>query len=119
MTLLLYEVRENILGYSGDTPLEDFSHWQNVGVLIHEATFLDRTNKSVTDTRVNPHSYLNEVLAAAAKAKISQLVLGHFSLWYSSEEIESAVAQGIVANNIQFPVHVVLPGEMKRDILSK
>ena len=35
------EVRENLFGYSGDTPVEDGAKWDNTRILIHEATFLD------------------------------------------------------------------------------
>src|SRR5919112_4612723 len=37
---LRYEVRDNIIGYSGDTPVENFHIWNNTKILIHEATFL-------------------------------------------------------------------------------
>jgi ribonuclease Z len=37
---LSHELRENLLAYSGDTPVEDGAKWDGTRILIHEATFL-------------------------------------------------------------------------------
>jgi ribonuclease Z len=52
------EVRENILGYSGDTPVEDGAKWDNTKILIHEATFLDSGEPVKTRDYGNKHSTL-------------------------------------------------------------
>ncbi len=50
------ELVENILGYSGDSPIEDYSRWDNTKILIHEATFLKK--EAGLDESFHKHSLL-------------------------------------------------------------
>jgi ribonuclease Z len=113
------EVRDKIMGYSGDTPVENFSIWNNTGTLIHEATFLNKAEISDNDTRRNKHSVLEDVLMAAASANIGKLVIGHISSRYKQEEIDECILKNCNRYNIRFPVFRLMPGEFAHDILSK
>lgn len=112
-------ITENILGYSGDTPVEDFTRWNNTKVLIHEATFLHENEIDVNDTRYNRHSTLEQLMKAAASIKVGCLILGHFSSRYKPEEIDEAIHLYGKQNNIRFPVYRLLPGVFYPDILAK
>src|SRR6185295_15581537 len=57
---LSMEVRTNLLAYSGDTPVEDGSKWDNTNILIHEATFLDNGEPVKDRGYGNQHSTLEE-----------------------------------------------------------
>jgi len=115
---LTYEVRENILGYSGDTPVENFETWNNTDVLIHEATFLNRAEIADNDTRRNKHSVLEDVISAAADINIKVLILGHISSRYTPDEIDNCIRKCCKSNKITFPVYRLLPGEAVYDITS-
>ncbi|MEM7011724.1 MAG: MBL fold metallo-hydrolase [Verrucomicrobiota bacterium] len=103
-----------LVGFSGDTPGGDYEHWREVDVLIHEATFLSATDD---DYEKPVHSALGDVLKMAADVKPKRLILAHFSTRYDQDEVMSAVAKGIEAAAIKFPVHVVGPGELVFDVL--
>lgn len=111
---VMEEVREPVIGYSGDTPVEDLQRWQGVQTLIHEATFLE---KQAMDDRPNKHSTLPEVLEMVAGMHIGRLILGHFSRRYDHADILHAVMEQCRRYAIRCPVYVVLPGELHRDIL--
>jgi ribonuclease Z len=130
------EVREPLLGYSGDTPVEDGAKWNGTRVLIHEATFLGhgegvkardygRTEHSEgpgregarNDAPTKSHSTLDEVMEMVASIRVGQLILGHFSSRYSPAEIDSAIRDRCDKYAINFPVYRVLPGETVFDIL--
>ena len=83
------EIREVLLGYSGDTPVEDYGRWDQTKVLIHESTFLD--NSVGLNTHANKHSTLEEVMKMVSSIKIEKLILSHFSSRYSKEEIDSSI----------------------------
>lgn len=112
------ELRENILTYSGDTPIENDGRWQDSQVLIHEATFLDHTDLDAGDVRYIKHSTLAEVMEMAAKTNIGQLVLGHFSIRYSPEQIKEEVDRLTQLYQIDIPIKLVLPGQFVKDILA-
>jgi len=109
------EINTNILGYSGDTPVEDLSRWENTNVLIHEATFLGNEEKP----KGNKHSRLEEVIEMISKSHIEKVVLGHFSSRYSTVEIEKAVKDLCEKYAINIPVYCVVPGAIHRNILSE
>jgi ribonuclease Z len=130
------EVREPLLGYSGDTPVEDGAKWDGTRILIHEATFLGhgegvrirdygRIERSEGPERggrgeaARPmfHSTLDEVMEMVASIRVGSLILGHFSSRYSPEEIDSAIRDRCDKYAINFPVYRVLPGETVFDIL--
>jgi ribonuclease Z len=131
------EIRTPILGYSGDTPVEDGAKWDNTEILIHEATFLgngedikardygitepgakvttEKGRGKAGPTKV--HSTLDEVLEMVGSIRIGKLILGHFSSRYSREEIDAAIIAGCEKYSIKIPVYRVLPGETVVDIL--
>jgi ribonuclease Z len=98
------ETREKVLGYSGDTPVENiaagpgiynggFAQWDGTQTLIHEATLLKASDVADFETRGNKHSTLEQVMEAASKIDLEKLVLGHFSSRYSAKEIDAAIAK--------------------------
>lgn len=112
------EVVDTLLTYSGDTPVDDMSKWDNSSILIHEATFLDKEEKLKHNTRGNLHSNLEEVMERIRDMNIETLILGHFSSRYSSEQIDNKIRQMIRTFDIKIPVYRLLPGHVHRDILA-
>ena len=112
-----FEIRTNIISYSGDTPVEDINRWNDTNILIHEATFLTGKEVDAPVPHGNKHSTLEQVIAMVAASNIKQLILGHFSSRYPSSEIEAAVKKLCDKYAVNIPVYCVLPGETKRDIL--
>lgn len=116
---LSMEVRSNLLAYSGDTPVEDGSKWDNTNILIHEATFLGSGEPVKTRTYGNQHSTLEEVMEMVSTIRIEHLILGHFSSRYSPEEIDRAIRDQCEKYSINIPVHRLLPGETVHDLLNQ
>ncbi|MEM6316316.1 MAG: MBL fold metallo-hydrolase [Bacteroidota bacterium] len=113
-----HEVVENILSYSGDTPVVYDGRFENTHTLIHEATFL-RIDETVIDKdRANKHSTLEGVLRMVKETKVQRLVLGHFSCRYSIEEIDAEIRCLVKSLGITIPVYRVPPGVCVRDIIS-
>jgi len=113
------EVRENLLGYSGDTPVEDGAKWDNTKILIHEATFLDNGEPVKTRDYGNKHSTLEEVMEMVSSIHIEQLILGHFSSRYSPEDIDRAIRDQCEKYAINIPVRRLLPGVAEHDLLNQ
>ncbi len=109
---------EPLLAYSGDTIVRSADTWRGYKILIHEATYLDHEDAGDQSGRRNQHSVLPDVLEMARQAGPQILVLTHFSPRYNVEEVLEAVRQGCRSLNLVFPVHVVPPGEIVRDVLS-
>ncbi len=106
------EIRENILTYSADTPIENDGRWNDSKILIHEATFLKREDMGDKGNRWNKHSTLKEVMQMIANSKgIEKLILSHFSSRYDKEEIQNAVDKEIALHQINIPVELIFPGE--------
>lgn len=112
------EIRKNIISFSGDTPVDDYSTWDSSEILIHEATFLKDEGDAKIEARNNKHSKLNEVLEMVSEITVGTLILSHFSSRYSREEIDLATQEGLRKYGIKIPVHLVYPGELKRDVLN-
>ena len=110
------EVQTNLLSYSGDTPVEDLTRWENSKILIHEATFL-RDDDTITRPN-HKHSYLEEVMEMVSGSNIEQLILGHFSSRYDDEQIDQRILQLCNKYAINIPVFRVLPGQVGRHILT-
>jgi ribonuclease Z len=110
------EVQTNLISYSGDTPVEDLTRWENSKILIHEATFLrgDETINRPDHT----HSYLEEVMEMVSGSNIEQLILGHFSSRYSDEQIDHRILELCNKYAINIPVFRVLPGQVGTNILN-
>ncbi len=105
------EVRQKVIGYSGDTPGLEAECWEGVGVLIHEATFLDSQEAR------SAHAHLGQVIHGASIVNPDRLVLTHFSSRYKRQEIVAAIRQRAKQERIRFPIHAIFPGEVSRDIL--
>ncbi|HEY4111627.1 RNAse Z [Puia sp.] len=114
---LSMELRDNLLAYSDDTPVEDGAKWDHTRVLIHEATFLGNGEDIKPRAYGNKHSTLEEVMEMVSSLHLGQLILGHFSSRYSPEEIDKAIRLLCEKYAIGFPVYRVLPGETVFDIL--
>ena len=111
-------VTENILGYSGDTPAENFDQWNGCRVLIHETTFIYKHELADEAGRYNLHSTLDEVIALASQLTLGALILGHFSSRYKPHEIDEAIKRFCIENKTGFPVYRLLPGVYYQDILA-
>lgn len=107
------EQTEPLLGYSGDSPTLEPSHWPGVRTLLHECTFLE------PQTARRGHSDLPQVIAAAAEMDLDALVLFHFSVRYSQEEIRDAIRRHAEQAALPFPVFALWPGELVRDVLKQ
>ena len=109
---MTYLQKENILYYSGDTPVYDYSMWAGAKILIHESTFMTKEDLVIKlgGKQRNRHSALEEVMEMAAQLQPEVLILGHFSSRYSAEEIGAAVAEQKALHQLEMAVHAVLPG---------
>ncbi len=112
------QVESNIISFSGDTPVDDYSKWDGSKILIHESTFLKNEGDSQIESRGNKHSRIDEVLKMVKDINIETLILNHFSSRYSKMEIDHAVRKLLAEYKIQIPVFLVYPGELHRDILN-
>lgn len=108
-------VTEKVLGYSGDTPVENPDVWKDVQGLIHESTFL---HKGDVEPKGNRHSSVEEVFNMAKELDLEFLVLSHFSSRYKKPEIFEEVVSHIKSLEISCPLYLIPPGEIVRDVLS-
>jgi ribonuclease Z len=111
------EINKSVLLYSGDTPVYDYSKYDDCGILIHEATFLKRQEVEKGNHK-NKHSSLEEVLEMIANIKVDKLILGHFSSRYDMHQIDEEIEKLIKYYNIKIPIYRIPIGEMEKDILS-
>ncbi|MCH2042536.1 MAG: MBL fold metallo-hydrolase [Saprospiraceae bacterium] len=109
------QIIQPLLGYSGDTPVEGAERWEHIPVLIHEATFLKRSD---VHAKGNLHSSLDELMPMLSNLALEKLILGHFSSRYDQQMIDQAIRKECKTYNIDFPVYRVLPGQCVRDILN-
>jgi len=107
---------DTILGYSGDSPVDDFEKWNNCKTLIHEATFINDDIK--LKEKANAHSTLKEVMQMVSELNIERLILCHFSSRYNKKEIDHAILKYCKSYHIKVPVFRILPGEINRDLLA-
>lgn len=112
------ELKETILGYSGDSPVENYERWDKTKILIHEATFLDDSIENKNHNR-NIHSKLPDVLEMVANIKVEKLILTHFSSRYSNEVIDETIKKLCKHFNIKIPVFRILPGKIHKNILAE
>lgn len=114
-----HDTKETILlSYSGDTPCENFEHWEHSNILIHEATFLGGAEDDHIQTHGNRHSKLGDVMKSVAESNIKCLILGHFSSRYSEEEIDKKINEYRALYNLSIPIFRVMPGQIVRNILN-
>ncbi len=113
------EISNCIIGYSGDTPVEDLTRWDNCELLIHEATFLGDGADPDLELHGNNHSMLDQVMEMVSRLNIQKLVLGHFSSRYPAEQITRTIRELCEKHPVKAQVYAVLPGETVADILRR
>ena len=111
-------VKEHVIGYSGDTPVDDYSKWDNSNILIHEATFIEGDKAGTAQPHGNKHSTLEEVVKMASEISIQELILSHFSSRYSTQFIDQSIRNLCKEYRIKIPVRRLLPGCIHKNILS-
>lgn len=116
---LTEDVRQILISYSGDMPVEHDGRWNGSEVLIHEATFLHKHETDNANPQANRHSSLEEVMQMVSQAQVGKLVLGHFSSRYSAEEITTAINTFALKFEVKVPIYAVLPSICVKDILAK
>jgi ribonuclease Z len=112
-----YEVHTSLMGYSGDTPVEDLTRWEDTPLLIHEATFLGGNDQTRIRMHGNKHSCLDEVIEMVSGLNVEQLVLGHFSSRYTAEEIDRMILDLCEKYALKTKVYRLLPGQIVHDVL--
>jgi len=112
-------VKNNIISFSGDTPVDDYSKWDNSEILIHESTFITGDADGPVSKHEGKHSTLEEVLQMVSEINVGKLILNHFSARYSKEHIDSSIRKLAKELKIEIPIYVVYPGEIARDILNQ
>jgi ribonuclease Z len=111
------EIRNTLISYSGDTPVDEYAKWDHSEILIHEATFLHKEEDISKEAHGNKHSTLQEVMQMVSAINIGKLVLGHFSSRYSAQQIREAIQHYYQLYQLQIPVYGVLPGQTVMNIL--
>lgn len=114
---LLEEITAPLITYSGDTPVDDYARFDNSNILIHEATFIDSQGDRLQVNARNKHSSLEEVLEMVANIKVEKLILGHFSLRYSQELIDSEIVRLCKHYGIKIPVYRMKTGKIQKNVL--
>ncbi|MFK8103461.1 MAG: MBL fold metallo-hydrolase, partial [Saprospiraceae bacterium] len=109
------EIATTILGFSGDTPVEDYERWDQTKVLIHEATFLEAVKDSKRNR--NKHSTLEEVFEMVANINLEVLILSHFSSRYSAAEIDAKICSLSKKYQLKIPIYRILPGISSVNVL--
>jgi len=112
-------VRTTLLTYSADTPIENAKYWKNPEVLIHEATFLNHQDLTSRKQEARHAAVPDVIKMAGEMPNLKSLILGHFSCRYNHEQIRESIQAEAKHQNIQIPIHAVLPGNFERDILSQ
>lgn len=115
---LTYLEERGVLAYAGDTGITAPEPWRGCATLIHEATFLRPEDMDRSPERTQQHSALPDVMAMAREAQPEALVLHHFSSRYAKAEILAEVDRHIREMHINFPVHIIPPGELVVDVLN-
>lgn len=110
-------VKNNIISFSGDTPVDDYSKWDNSEILCHESTFLTDVALDAMAARPNRHSRIDEVFKMVSEINIGKLILHHFSTRYSIEQIDAAAKQMCKTYGIKIPVHIIYPGQVHYNVL--
>lgn len=115
----LVEVKNTLLSYSGDTPVENDGRWNGSEILIHEATFLGGEEDSKIQTHGNRHSTLEDVMKMVSESDVKNLVLGHFSSRYKAEEIDERIKVLCKKYALKIPVRRIHPGKVLFNILQQ
>ena len=82
-----------VLAHSGDAMPVDVTLVQNADVLVHDATFLEPS-----DRRENIHASAREVFALARAARVRTLILNHLSIRYDRETAIATLRDQLVAS---------------------
>ncbi|OQU84631.1 hypothetical protein SORBI_3004G090900 [Sorghum bicolor] len=83
------------IAFSGDTMSDFILDPDNADVLkakilVVESTFID-DSKSIEDARERGHIHLSEIVSLSDKLKNKAILLNHFSLRYTAEDIDAAI----------------------------
>lgn len=107
------EISEPLLAYSADSPVETDGRWNNIPILIHECTFLNRDGNIQNVTKANLHSALPELAKMLSTSNNQHIILSHFSTRYNHQQIDEAVA----FYKQQYPqlsnVRILYPGQIQ------
>ncbi|NQY06035.1 MAG: RNAse Z [Flavobacteriaceae bacterium] len=113
---LTEEIKTNILSFSGDTPVTDYERFNGSKILIHESTFLTRSETNQKQGK-NLHSSLEEVMEMVSNIEVEQLILGHFSSRYDQGEVDQTIKKMKQHYGIKIPVHRIPIGKAVFNIL--
>jgi ribonuclease Z len=91
-----------LLAYTGDAMPCDPAHVQGATVLLHDATFLEATDRDVPT-----HATVGEALDVAMQAACTTCCLYHVSTRYRRREIEASIRAAVAARQCAFPVHLL------------
>jgi len=85
--------------YCSDTQYEEsiIPLIENADVLYHESTFLEAEAEKAAKTM---HSTAKEAATVAVQAKVTHLILGHYSTRYSDIQLFKAEAEAIFPNTL-------------------
>jgi ribonuclease Z len=98
---------KKVMSYGGDGLAVDPGLIEGSSLLIHEATFLDDGERGK-----EIHATVSEVLATAKEARVSELLLMHFSTRYRASDIFKALRAAVQSSGLDIPVHVLLSGRI-------
>lgn len=110
-------IKRNVISFSGDTPVDDYSKWDNSEILMHECTFIPDKNGAVVSSHSDKHSNLDEVLRMVSEINVGILILHHFSTRYDHDYIIKSIKERATKYNIDIPIYTVLPGQINHNIL--
>jgi len=96
-----YEKR--VLSYGGDGLAVDPALIEGSSLLIHEATFLDDGERG---------KEIHATVSEAKEARVSELLLMHFSTRYRASDIFKALRAAVQSAALDIPVHLLLSGRI-------
>ncbi|MHC5038558.1 MAG: MBL fold metallo-hydrolase [Planctomycetota bacterium] len=96
---VMEEYEQVLLAYSGDSTAVDPEAVRGAVILLHEATFLDPTER-----KVKLHPTLDEVLVVAKTASVQGLGLFHISSRYTHADLETRVTKAVKKSGLEIPV---------------
>jgi len=97
------EYDQTLIAYCGDSAPVNPAEVRGSEVLMHEATFIDETDRAN-----EAHSTVGEALRVALAADVKSLVLMHISTRYPKREIESRIRKIAHARKFDRPLAMVM-----------
>ncbi len=105
-------IEDILFTVSGDTLPLNPEVYRGTRVLLHEATFMERSDRDELANRGNPHTCLEEALEIARDAEVGRLGIYHISRRYDEETIRTSVREWCAKLAIKIPVSVAYPGKV-------